>query len=309
MVIMARVWTQDRLKKALLFTKLQKIKFPRLKNIRKVRDFSAITISQLKKLKLIKEALPLNQLKKLKDMKQIMLVFKKDYKLDKEPLVSIIIPAYNEEGYIEKLLKSIKHQTYKNYEIIVVDNDSTDKTAEIARKYTDKVYYCPRDGFSASAARNLGAKFAKGEILLIIDADHYLDDKNIIFKVVHNLEKKPKYGAGSFRIAPLEGTMKGRVMFAFINVVKTFQPFPAGFFFCRKEYFDAIGGYNENIGSTEECDLIYRMKKHTKIKFFKNAKYRTSERRIIEQGLWYPLKEWTLSYYRKKDTKDYKTIR
>jgi len=56
------------------------------------------------------------------------------------PLVSVIITTKNEEKHIENLLQSIKRKTYKNIEIILVDNYSTDKTIEIARKYTDKIY-------------------------------------------------------------------------------------------------------------------------------------------------------------------------
>jgi len=53
--------------------------------------------------------------------------------------IAVIIPAYNEEESIEKCLKSIKKQTYKDYEIIVVNAESTDKTAEIAAKYADRI--------------------------------------------------------------------------------------------------------------------------------------------------------------------------
>jgi glycosyltransferase involved in cell wall biosynthesis len=56
------------------------------------------------------------------------------------PLVSVIIPTKNSAKTIEKCLKSVKDQTYKNIEIIVVDNFSTDGTYEIAKKYTEKVY-------------------------------------------------------------------------------------------------------------------------------------------------------------------------
>ncbi len=56
------------------------------------------------------------------------------------PLVSVIIPTYNSSRTLEKCLESIKNQTYKNVEIIVVDNNSTDNTKEIAKKYTGKAY-------------------------------------------------------------------------------------------------------------------------------------------------------------------------
>lgn len=233
---------------------------------------------------------------------------KPDYKhLSKSPLISIVIPAYNEEKIIEKILKSIKQQSYKNYELIIVDNDSEDKTTSIAKKYTNKVIWCPRKGFSASAARNEGVKHAKGDILVILDADIYLDDKDILYKIIFNLNQD--IGAGTFKLKPMEGTIKGRAWLKFMNALKEINTYPIGFFFCKKEHFDAIGGYDVKIGSTEECDMINRMKMQCKVKLFKNARYQYSERRFKKQGAIYPLYEWSMSYFRKKDTKDYETIR
>ncbi len=84
------------------------------------------------------------------------------------PLVSVIVTTKNEENNIEICLKSIKFQSYKNIEIIVVDNYSNDKTKEIANKYTDLV--CDK-GPERSAQRNYGVSVSKGEFILYIDAD------------------------------------------------------------------------------------------------------------------------------------------
>lgn len=84
------------------------------------------------------------------------------------PLVSVIVPTYNSANFLEACLKSIQNQTYKNIELIVVDNSSTDATKTIAKKYTDKVY---NRGPERSAQRNYGAKKSRGDFLLFIDAD------------------------------------------------------------------------------------------------------------------------------------------
>ncbi len=91
--------------------------------------------------------------------------------------VSVIIPAYNEEKFIEKCLISIKNQSFKDIEIIVVDDGSTDKTVEIAEKIADRVIL--QDHLGCGKARNIGAKSAAGEILVFIDADMYLDEECI----------------------------------------------------------------------------------------------------------------------------------
>ncbi|MFH0875157.1 MAG: glycosyltransferase family 2 protein [archaeon] len=87
----------------------------------------------------------------------------------KLPLISVIIPAYNEEKYIAECLNSLKNQQFKDFEIIVVDNNSKDSTPQIAKKYTKNVFLCKKQGISS--ARNYGAIKAKGKILCFIDAD------------------------------------------------------------------------------------------------------------------------------------------
>ncbi|MEM3713489.1 MAG: glycosyltransferase [Candidatus Aenigmatarchaeota archaeon] len=89
--------------------------------------------------------------------------------MKKHPLVSIIIPTFNSEKTIEKCLESIKSQTYKNIEIIVVDGGSKDKTVEIAQKMGAIVFI--KKGYSMSASTNFGVKVSKGEYIYRVDSD------------------------------------------------------------------------------------------------------------------------------------------
>ena len=84
-----------------------------------------------------------------------------------EPLVSVIITTKNSERTLDRCLSTIKNQTYPNIELIVVDNNSTDKTKEIAKKYTKNVF---NKGPERSAQRNFGATKARGKFLLIHDS-------------------------------------------------------------------------------------------------------------------------------------------
>lgn len=88
----------------------------------------------------------------------------------KNPLISVIIPTYNEEKDIEECLDSLRKQTYDKIEIIVVDDGSTDKTRGIVRKYK-KVKIIEGEHKGPGFSRNLGAKNAKGEIIVLVDAD------------------------------------------------------------------------------------------------------------------------------------------
>ena len=94
----------------------------------------------------------------------------------KEPLVSIIINCFNGEKYLHKALDSIITQTYKNWEIILWDNRSTDKSAEIFNKYNDsrfKYYYAPLHTDVLYEAKNYALKKAKGDFLAFLDVDDW----------------------------------------------------------------------------------------------------------------------------------------
>ena len=102
------------------------------------------------------------------------------------PKVSVIIPAYNEEKYIGKCLDSLLKQTYKDMEIIVIDDGSKDKTLEILKEYEKKyrnIRILTQEHKGPGEARNLGARKAKGEILVLVDADMEFD-KDYVKKLV-----------------------------------------------------------------------------------------------------------------------------
>lgn len=94
------------------------------------------------------------------------------------PLVSIIIPVYNAGGYLEKCLDSIVNQTYKNLEIILINDGSKDNSAEVCRRYAekdDKITFVSRENRGVSATRNEGIDLAHGDYYSFIDADDYLE--------------------------------------------------------------------------------------------------------------------------------------
>jgi len=85
--------------------------------------------------------------------------------------VSVIIPTYNYGHYIEEAIDSVLAQTYKDYEIIVVDDGSTDNTEEVVSKYGPKIKYIYQENQGLSAARNTGIKKSNGEYIAILDSD------------------------------------------------------------------------------------------------------------------------------------------
>jgi len=91
--------------------------------------------------------------------------------------VSIIIRAFNEERYIGDLLRAVKNQNYRDFEIIVVDSGSTDRTPEIAREFTDKVVQIPSRDFTFGYSLNTGVKNSQGKYLVLISAHALPTDK------------------------------------------------------------------------------------------------------------------------------------
>ena len=94
------------------------------------------------------------------------------------PLISIIIPVYNVEAYLQKCLDSVISQIYRNIEIILVDDGSTDNSGKICDEYAEKderinVYHQQNGG--VSRARNVGLEVAKGQYISFVDSDDYID--------------------------------------------------------------------------------------------------------------------------------------
>lgn len=103
-----------------------------------------------------------------------------------QPLVSVIIPCYNAEKYVGQTIESVLNQTYKNYEIIVIDDGSTDKSAEVIEKYLQldkRINYFPQSNQGVSFTRNKGVDIAKGEIIAFLDADDVWEPENLEVKV------------------------------------------------------------------------------------------------------------------------------
>lgn len=105
-------------------------------------------------------------------------------------MISIIVPIYNKEDYLEKCLCSIKNQTYNNFECILVDDGSTDSGAVICKNYSkidQRFRYFYQNNLGVSAARNKGLKESKGKYICFVDADDSLD-----LDYLENLYKKIK---------------------------------------------------------------------------------------------------------------------
>jgi len=109
----------------------------------------------------------------------------------KKPLISVIIPTLNEAESLAKLLSDLKQQTYKNFEVIVVDEHSTDKTVKVAKESNAKILFSNKGNLSF--ARNLGIKKSKGTIIVNLDADFRIN-KEFLKGVLESFKDKKVQG-------------------------------------------------------------------------------------------------------------------
>lgn len=109
------------------------------------------------------------------------------------PRISVIVPFYNVEGYIEKCLETLVNQTFQDIEIILVNDGSKDRSEEIAKKfanrYESKIVYLEKENGGLSSARNFGLAHARGEYVAFVDSDDYIE-KNMYEKMYNLIIKE-----------------------------------------------------------------------------------------------------------------------
>ncbi len=153
----------------------------------------------------------------------------------KTPLVSVIIPVYNVEKYLDKCLDSIINQTYKNLEIICINDGSTDSSLEVLRKYSEKdtrIKLVNQDNKGLGATRNVGLEIAQGEFISFIDSDDYVDKnlyENCIEKIAPDIDvivfgantvnlKKNKIYSGQYSSKSFHGNFNLKDLFNIYTV-------------------------------------------------------------------------------------------
>ncbi len=214
-----------------------------------------------------------------------------------EPELSIIIPTLNEEKYLPLLLDSIKKQDYRDYEIIVADNDSKDKTKWIAKEYGAIVI----KGGKPANARNSGARAAKGELLLFLDADVILT-KSYLKSIVSDFKKRRLgIALSSIKANSKENIDKFLYMTAdsFIKAVQYFKAHGAGCcgIIVKKKIHNKIKGFNESMHLGEDTDYISRASDHGKFRVLKKTIYVSPRRFEIEGRAKTALKYIKSTYY------------
>lgn len=199
------------------------------------------------------------------------------------PEISIIIPTLNEEELLPRLLDSIKQQTFTNYEVIVADAGSKDRTAELATELGAKVVA----GGMPGPGRNRGAEAATGNFLFFFDADVRLP-KDFLEKALAEMNER-FLDMATCEFLPESDYRLDKVMFKIANLTvklnQDINPRAAGFcIFITKRLFDRIGGFDEEVTIAEDHDLVERASKFRKLGFLNTVKLSVSIRRLVKEG-------------------------
>jgi glycosyltransferase involved in cell wall biosynthesis len=181
---------------------------------------------------------------------------------------TVIIPTFNEQKYLPRLLESIKKQTVQPKEIIVADNYSKDDTTKIAIKYGCKVV----PGGSPAKGRNNGAKIATTKILVFIDADAEIKDERFLEKTLIKFEKKNLDIATCF-FRENNHKFKGKLYLLGNNIEKVFnvllykgfkRTIGESFVFVimREKALSKLGGFDEKMYNHEDSYFIDKAAQH-----------------------------------------------
>jgi glycosyltransferase involved in cell wall biosynthesis len=170
-------------------------------------------------------------------------------------LVSVVMPAFDEEAFIAEALESVLSQTYAPYEVVVVDDGSTDRTGEIAQAYG--VTLVCQEHRGESAARNAGVGVARGEYWTVFDADDVMPPERLQRQVAE-LERRPELG---MVLGLTEAFVTpGEPRPPHWNPAWDDGPFTgcAGTMLARRELFALVGPYDEKLGMAPDLDWIVR---------------------------------------------------
>lgn len=192
-------------------------------------------------------------------------------------MISVIIPALNEEQYLPKLLRSVKNQKIKDLEIIVADANSKDKTAEVAKRFGCKVV----KGGLPGKGRNEGAKVAKGDIFVFLDADAILPP-NFLKKFLKEFERKRLDVAGCVMKIPSKKKIYRafeKLYALYFKSTEKFYPHATNCIVARKWLHENIGGFDETLKLGEDFEYIRAGAKKGKFGFLTNVWFYASPRR------------------------------
>jgi glycosyltransferase involved in cell wall biosynthesis len=189
-----------------------------------------------------------------------------------QPLVSVIIPNYNHAQYVSDAINSVLAQVYRNYEIIVVDDGSTDNSREVITKFGEPVQYIHQKNAGLSAARNTGIKASKGALIGVLDADDMYEPDFLSTLVTTLLENPDADGIYcGYQFVDHKNNLLPQIEARPVDHDKLYDALLDGNFFVpesiflRRAVYDNVGLFDETLRACEDWDVWLRATKKYKI--------------------------------------------
>lgn len=185
--------------------------------------------------------------------------------------ISIITPTYNREILVQNTIDSIRRQTYTDWELVVVDDGSTDNTEQVMQKYSSdpRIRYVKKQNSGQASSLNVGVSHVTSEFIVFLDSD---DEAYENWLEVVNKELKEDIGILSIGAVRklLDGTMVKELPYDFHLLGQKMKiKFTCGSFFIRRDLFNAIGGYDASLKAGIQTDLAFRLVAYLKDKSLK----------------------------------------
>ncbi|MCB0209229.1 MAG: glycosyltransferase [Anaerolineae bacterium] len=182
-------------------------------------------------------------------------------------LVSIIIPVFNGETYIVETIESVFNQTYPSWELIVVDDGSTDDTPHILRAYNNRIRYIYQPNSGVSAARNHGLRLAQGDYIVFLDADDLLLPNKLADQVAC-LDAHPTVGSvhSGWHLINAQGECIDTIELwreapeLDLEAWLTQCPFYLPAMMFRRHWLKSVGGLDTTLPQAEDVDMLLRMR-------------------------------------------------
>lgn len=180
--------------------------------------------------------------------------------------VSVIIPAYNGDRYIGKAIDSVLQQSYHDYEIIVVDDGSSDHTSQIVQSYGSKVQYISQQNQGVAAARNRGLEIAQGEYIAFLDQDDFFLPNKLALQVAL-LKQQPSLGIvnSGWQIVNQDGVLLAAVQpwqtlpkLDLVGLI-VWKPVFLGAMLFRDSWLKNSDGFDIQLEQTPDVDLVLRL--------------------------------------------------
>lgn len=208
--------------------------------------------------------------------------------MSSRPEVSVVIPAYNEATYIDRLLEALTKQKGVDFEVIVSDAESKDGTKEVVESFKGKldIKYAEAPPKGPAFGRNQGAKQARGEWLLFLDADDDIDDTGFISTILSETKKHGWHTSSPKLTARGSAAKKYASLFRYQKLLShTRRPVASGYcLFTSASVFKKAGGFNEKIKFGEDYEYVSRTGRAGKFGFVESTHFFVDPRRNDEDG-------------------------